>query len=71
LVFIQIAAYPEYTYGDRIHISGSLKIKLPNGKNLILSLSFPKIDPAKNSNGYFLAVVNAIRQKIIISFQTK
>ncbi len=70
LVFIQTAGYPEYSYGDRTFISGSLKIKLLNGKNSILSLSFPKIETVKNKNGYFLAVVNAIRQKIITAFQT-
>src|ERR1035437_8990969 len=70
LVFIQTAAYPEYGYGDRIHISGSLKIKLLNGKSAILSLNFPKISLVKNSNGHFLAVVDSIRQKIILSFQT-
>jgi competence protein ComEC len=70
LVFVQVAAYPEYAYGDRVHTSGSLKIKLLNGKSSILSLSFPKISFVKNSSGYLLALVDAVRQKIIVSFQT-
>ena len=41
LVFIQTTAYPEYTYGNKIHISGSLKIKLLNDNSSIFSLSFP------------------------------
>jgi len=69
LVFIQTAGYPEYAYGSKIRISGSLKIKLLNDKNSILALSFPKIEPVKNSESYFLAVVNSVRQKIITSFQ--
>jgi len=70
LVFIQSAGYPEYSYGDRISVSGTLKIKLLNGKSTILSMSFPKIRLVKNSENYFLAVINSIRQKIITSFQT-
>lgn len=70
LVFIQTAGYPEYSYGERVLLTGKLKVRLLSGKNTILSLSFPKIESVKNSNGYFLAVVNAIRQKIINSFQT-
>jgi competence protein ComEC len=69
-VFIQSAGYPEYSYGDRISVSGTLKIKLLNGKSTILSMSFPKIRLVKNSENYFLAVINSIRQKIITSFQT-
>jgi len=69
LIFVQTAGYQEYVYGDRIRISGSLKTKLLNNKNSILTLSFPKIEVARKSNGDFLAVVNSIRQKIIASFQ--
>lgn len=70
LMFVQTAGYPEYNYGERISISGTLKIKLLNGKNTILSMSFPKITLVKNGENFFLAVVNSIRQKIINSFQT-
>jgi competence protein ComEC len=37
--------------------------------NLIYSMSFPKITLMKNSENYFLAVVDSVRQKIITSFQ--
>src|ERR1035437_1288178 len=52
LVFIQTVGYPEYVYGDKILISGSLKIKLLNGKSSILTLSFPKISLVKNGENY-------------------
>jgi len=70
LVFIQTTSYPEYQYGEKISISGKLKVKLLNGKNTILSMSFPKIKIMKNSENYFLAVVNSVRQKIISDYQT-
>jgi hypothetical protein len=70
LVFIQTAGYPVYAYGDRMWISGSLKIKLLNANSLILTFSFPKIDPVTSSTSSFLAVINVVRQKIITSFQT-
>ena len=69
IVFIQTVGYPEYRYGDKISVSGSLKVKLLSGKNTILTLSFPKIESVKNGENYFLAVMNSIRQKIIVSFQ--
>jgi competence protein ComEC len=68
-VFIQTAGYPEYSYGEKISIVGKLKVKLLSGNRTILTLSFPKIESVKNSENYFLAIVNSIRQKIIVSFQ--
>jgi competence protein ComEC len=70
LVFIQTAGYPEYVYGEKLAVVGNLKVRLLNGKSAILSMSFPKITHMKNSENYFLAVVNLVRQKIINSFQT-
>jgi competence protein ComEC len=69
-IFVQTVGYPEYNYGERLLINGKLKVRLLSGKSTILSMSFPKVEIVKNSENYFLAVVNLIRQKIINSFQT-
>ena len=68
IVFIQTAGYPEYAYGDRLSVSGSLKVKLPNSNSPFFSLSFPKIS-LENPPISGLAVVYLIRQRIISSFQ--
>ena len=68
-VFIQAVGYPEYRYGDKLLISGKLKVKLLTDNRTILTLSFPKISLVKNSENYFLAIINSVRQKIINSFQ--
>jgi competence protein ComEC len=69
IVFVQTGGYPEYGYGEEILIVGKLKVKLLNGNHEILTLSFPRIESVKNSENYFLAIINSIRQKIIVSFQ--
>jgi competence protein ComEC len=69
IVFIETTGYPEYRYGDKMLISGKLKVKLLSNNQAILTLSFPKIESVKNSENYFLAIINSIRQKIIASFQ--
>jgi competence protein ComEC len=68
-VFIEAPGYPEHGYGEVVSVVGNLKIKLLSGNHQILTLSFPKIESVKNSENYFLAIVNSIRQKIIASFQ--
>ncbi len=68
LAFVQTAGYPEYAYGDKLAITGTLKFKLLNNKSSIISISFPKIN-LENPSGGGLAVIYAIRQKIIGSFQ--
>jgi competence protein ComEC len=69
IVFIQTVGYPQYNYGEKIAIVGKLKVKLLSGNHAILTLSFPRIESVKNSENYFLATINLIRQKIIVSFQ--
>ena len=70
LVFVQTMGYPEYEYGQRISLIGKLKVRLLNDKSTILSMSFPKIEHVKNSENYWLAVINSVRQKIINQFQS-
>jgi hypothetical protein len=70
ILFVQTSGYPEYNYGDKITLYGNLKVKLLSGNHSILTLSFPKIEIVKNSENYFLATVNSIRQKIIADFQS-
>ena len=68
-VFVQTVGYPEHQYGEIIMVSGKLKVKLLSGNHEILTLSFPKIESVKNSENYFLAIINSIRQKIILNFE--
>lgn len=70
IVFVQTAGYPEQNYGDKISVIGKLKVKLLSKNHQILTLSFPKIESVKNSENYFLAIINSIRQKIIVDFQS-
>jgi competence protein ComEC len=70
IVFVQTVGYPEHSYGDKISVSGKLKVKLLSANHSILTLSFPKIESVKNSENYFLAIINSIRQKIIVDFQS-
>ena len=71
-IFVKAETYPEYHFQDRMSISGNLKFRLLNGKVQILKMDYPKISLVKSNNlqGGGLAVVNAIRQKIINTFQT-
>jgi len=69
IVFVRSAGYPEHQYGEIMTVSGKLKYKLLSGNHQILTLSFPKIESVKNSENYFLAIINSIRQKIIVVFE--
>ena len=63
-----MSGYLEQNYGDKISVVGKLKVKLLSKNPQILTLSFPKIESVKNSENYFLAVINLLRQKIISNF---
>jgi hypothetical protein len=55
--------------GNR-EVVGKLKVKLLSACHSILTLSFPEIESVKNSENYFLAVTDLLRQKIIANFQS-
>lgn len=62
-------AYPQYHYGDRIRISGPIRL-LPRSGGGASSyvIYFPKTERVSSKNNSFLAVVGTIRQKIVLLF---
>jgi len=62
-VFVIVSSYPQYKYGDKFSISGSLKVRLIKNKN-IYSLYFPKIEAVEEGKTPILAVSSFIRQSV-------
>ncbi len=83
-VVIKTSRYPEYHYGQKLAISGTISIKsvqstststssVPSNKRPATTIYFPKITLEKNQDFMFvgksLAVVTLIRQKIVTLFK--
>lgn len=69
-IFITTTLFPEFHYGDNIQISGTLKVRPINNKNLFYSISFPRIEAKNDDKNYILAITGSIRQKIISFFNS-
>ena len=71
-VFITVPLFPQFYYGDRIHIVGNLSVKLLNNSDQIYIMNFPKIEaiPHQNILGEGLAITSSIRQKVISVFES-
>lgn len=61
-VFVTAPSYPQYKYGDRLIISGNLKVRVIKNKS-IYSLYFPKIEAISPPAGG-LAITSFIRQSV-------
>jgi competence protein ComEC len=70
VIYIKTEVYPIFHYQDRVMVSGNPKYRLLNEKSRILTIDYPQISFVKNNNNVFLAVVQFIRQKIILLFQS-
>lgn len=42
-IFVHTALFPEYRYGDKLRLSGTLKEKVIEGDRRIMTLSYPKV----------------------------
>lgn len=67
-IFITTNLFSQYHYGDKLEISGRLKVKLLRDNRQLFALDFPKIEAKNNDRGFVLAVTSFIRQKIISFF---
>ena len=63
-VYITLPRFPEYSYGDRVVISGTLHKKLLSKNRSIFSQNFPKIEYVKTNKDPILAVTSFIRQRV-------
>ena len=63
-VYITLPRFPEYSYGDRVAISGTLHKKLLSKNRSIFSQNFPKIEYVKTNKDPILAVTSFIRQRV-------
>ena len=68
-ILISISLYPQFHYGDTLHIYGVLKDKVLKNGNTVLVMYFPKIETVKDNKNLFLAVASFIRQKAISLFE--
>jgi len=62
-VFVTAPSYPQYKYGDRVSIFGTLKPRVIKNKR-IYTMYFPKIEAVKSERGPFLAVTSFVRQSV-------
>jgi len=65
-VLVITSLLPEFHYGDKVAISGTINKRLLNNKKALLSIYFPKIKAVKTEPG--LGIINSVRQKIITLF---
>ena len=68
-IFVTVPQFPEFNYGQTLHISGILKKRLLTNEKVILTMSFPKAEPVKRSQNLLLALTSFIRQKVILLFE--
>lgn len=68
-IFVTTSLYPEFHYSDRLHISGTIKVKVLTDGDKILLLNFPKIEAKNENKNLVLAASSLIRQDIIDFFQ--
>lgn len=68
-IFITLPRFPEFHYGQTLHISGSLKKRLLTNGKTILTMSFPKVEPVKKGKNPLLALTSFIRQRVILLFE--
>lgn len=72
-VFITTYLYPQFHYADTLLIEGSLKERVLDSGDSILTLSYPKIEFLENNPStplrVFLAIPSFIRQKAISIFE--
>lgn len=73
-IFIITPLFPQYHYGDKLQISGNLKINLLKDEKTFISMIFPKVEAknpsAKDLLGEGLAITSFVRQKIMSFFQS-
>lgn len=62
-IFVTAPSYPQYKYGDRVSIFGTLKTRVIKNKR-IYTMYFPKIEAVKSDKTPFLAVTSFIRQSV-------
>lgn len=66
-ILVITSRFPEYHYGDKLIIFGTLEERVIDNKRIILTIYFPKIE--NHSTSSWLALANFIRQKIITVFK--
>jgi competence protein ComEC len=67
-VFINIASYPRYRYGQQLEIEGKLRIKDRAGSTSY-SMSYPKVKIVRNNNP-LLTILALVRARILWLFTT-
>ncbi len=68
-IYVITSLYPQFHYADTINISGTLRSRVINNKQSILTMYYPEIEPVKNSENSILAITSIIRQKLISFFE--
>lgn len=68
-IFITVLRFPEFHYGQTLHISGTLKKRLLTSEKVILTMSFPKVEAVEKSENPLLALTSFIRQRVILLFE--
>ena len=56
--------FPEFHYGETLHVSGTLKRKVIEKDWTILTIYFPHVEAKKNDSNFLLALARFIRQSI-------
>lgn len=67
-ILIKTSLYPKFHYQDTVRISGRIKFKLLENKQIISTIYFPKIESVKKDKNAFLALINLVRQNVILLF---
>lgn len=68
-IFITLPRFPEFYYGQVLHISGILKKRLLTREKVILTMFFPKVELVKKAQNPLLALTSFIRQRVILLFE--
>lgn len=67
-VTLQLASYPVFHYGEKIHVTGNLRRKVLPGNRVVFSSYFPKVQVVPDALPFF-SWITSLRLKLIRLFQ--
>jgi len=68
-IFIATDLFPEYSYGQQLHISGVIQKKKLKDSHVLTSLSHPKIEVVKGESNPLMTLALTIRDRTTILFK--
>ena len=67
-IFVQTSRFPEFHYGQRVKISGTVKVKVLENEKTINTMYFPRVEAEDGDIFLPFQIISFLRNKLIIIF---